>query len=63
MIPHQYYLDAYYAEQAIACEAASTSHGLGRAAEHSIPMRWIMVWVAAVSSIGLGLGALARWLA
>jgi hypothetical protein len=63
MIPHYHYLDAYYAEQAIASEAAWTSRGADRAWEHTIPMRWIMVWVAAVSSLGFGLGTLGHWLA
>ena len=63
MCPHQYYHDAYYAEQAIRHEAEHGSAGYEPRPEIEIPVRWIMAWLAAVSTLGMGIGGLLHWIA
>jgi hypothetical protein len=63
MCPHQYYIDAYYADQAFEYEARRSSFVHEPQVEVEIPLRWIMIWLGAVSTLGMGIGGVLHWIA
>ena len=63
MWPYQYYGDAYYAAQAIRHEAEHGSTDYEPRPEIEIPVRWIMAWLGAVTTLGMGIGGLLHWIA
>jgi hypothetical protein len=63
MCPHQYYHDAYYAEQAILHEAQHRTYVDEPRPEIEIPIRWIMAWLATVTTLGMGIGGILHWIA
>jgi hypothetical protein len=60
--PHQYCADAYYA-RAIEYDSGRRQAAEELPAEFEIPIRWIMAWLGAVTTLAFFIGGLVRWIA
>lgn len=61
MLPHQYYSDPWYAEQALALETGAPRPRVP--VEVTIPLRWVMLTCAAIWTVAVAAAGVVKWMA